>query len=89
MGHNWHTLATVSLGLFHCFINVECLNPFDFKVKREVADNIWRFWAARELATAPRFEALRFENVAPLTFSDFAFCTTVHFLRVCSSCWSE
>jgi hypothetical protein len=89
MGHNWHTLATVSFGLFHCFINVECLNPFDFKVKREVADNIWRFRAARELATAPRFEALRLEDVAPLTFSDFAFCTTVHFLRVCSSCWLE
>jgi hypothetical protein len=89
MGHNWHTLATVSFGLFHCFINVEGLNPFDFKVKWEVADNIWRFRTPRELPTTARFEALRFEDVAPLTLSDFAFCTTVHFLRVRSSCWVE
>jgi len=89
MGHHWHTLATVSFGLFHSFVNVEGLNPLDFKVKWEVADNIGRFRTPRELPTTARFEALRFEDVAPLTLSDFAFCTTVHFLRVCSSCWVE
>jgi hypothetical protein len=89
MGHNWHTLATVSFGLFHSFVNVEGLNPFDFKVKWEVADDIRGIRTARELPTSPRFETFRFEDVAPLTFSNFAFCTTVHFLRVCSSCWVE
>jgi hypothetical protein len=89
MGHHWHTLATVSFGLFHSFVNVEGLNPLDFKVKREVADNVGRFRAAGKLPTTARFEALRLEDVAPLTLSDFAFCTTVHFLGVCSSCWVE
>jgi hypothetical protein len=89
MGHHWHTLATVSLGLFHSFVNVEGLNPFDFKVKWEVADNIRGIRAARKLPPAARLETLRLEDIAPLTFSDFAFCTTVHFLRVYSSCWVE
>jgi hypothetical protein len=78
MGHNWHTLATVSLGLFHCFINVEGLNPFDLKVKREVRDNIGRLRAAGELTPAARFKTFFFEDVTPLTFSNLAFLTTVH-----------
>jgi len=85
MGHHWHTLATVSLGLFHSFVNVEGLNPFDFKVKWEVADNIRGIRAARKLPPTARLETPCFEDIAPLTLPDFAFCTAVHFLLVSSS----
>jgi hypothetical protein len=92
MGHHWHTLATVALGLFHSFINVEGLNPLDLKVKREVRDNVWRLGAARKLPSAPRLVAFRLEDISPFTLSNFSFCAAVHnliFLFVFSSWRSE
>jgi len=46
MGHDRNFLSAISLGLFHSFINVEGLNPFDLKVKREVRDNVGTVLAA-------------------------------------------
>jgi hypothetical protein len=89
MGHHWHTFATVSFGLLHSFINVEGLNPLDLKVKREVRDNIRRLGTPRELPSAPRLVAFRFEDISPFTLSNFSFCAAVHiliFLFVFSSC---
>ena len=45
MGHDRHLLATISLGLFHSFINVEGLNPLDLKMEREVGDHVRAFRA--------------------------------------------
>lgn len=78
MGHDRHLLATISLGLFHSFINVEGLNPFDLKMEREIGDHVRAFRTAGELPAPTRFEALFFEDVAPLTFPNLAFLTAVH-----------
>jgi hypothetical protein len=78
MGHDRHFLSAISLGLLHSFINVEGLNPFDFKVKREVRDNVRAVRATGELPAPARFKAFVFEDIAPLTFSNLSFLTTVH-----------
>lgn len=78
MGHDRHFFSAISLGLLHSFINVEGLNPFDLKVKREVRDNIGTVFATRKLPAPARFKAFLPENVAPFAFPDFSFLTTVH-----------
>jgi hypothetical protein len=78
MGHNRHFLSAISLGLLHSFINVEGLNPFDLKVKREVRDNVGAVRTPRELPAPARLEALVFEDVAPLTFPNLSLLTAVH-----------
>lgn len=78
MGHDRHFFSAISLGLFHSFINVEGLNPFDLKVKREVRDNVRAVLATRELTAAARFKTFFSEDITPLPFPNFAFLTTVH-----------
>ena len=78
MGHDRHFFSAISLGLLHSFINVEGLNPFDLKVKREVRDNVRAFGTARELPSPTRLETLVLEDVAPLTLPNLSFLTTVH-----------
>jgi hypothetical protein len=78
MGHDRHFLSAISLGLLHSFINVEGLNPFDFKVKREVRDNVRAVRATGELPAPARLKALVFEDIAPLTFPNLSFLTAVH-----------
>lgn len=78
MGHDRNFFSTISLGLFHSFINVEGLNPFDFKVKREVRDNIGTVLAARKLPPASCLKTFFPEDITPLPFPNLAFLTTVH-----------
>jgi len=78
MGHDRHFLSAISLGLLHSFINVEGLNPFDLKVKREVRDNVRAVFAPRKLPAPPCLKPLSPEDISPLTFPNLAFLTTVH-----------
>lgn len=78
MGHDRNFLSAISLGLFHSFINVEGLNPFDLKVKREVRDNIGTVFTARKLPATPGFKTFFPEDVTPLPFPNLAFLTAVH-----------
>ena len=78
MGHDRHFLSAISLGLLHSFINVEGLNPFDLKVKREVRDNVRAVLAPRKLPAPSGLKPFGPEYVAPFTFPNLAFLTTVH-----------
>ena len=78
MGHNRSFSSAISLGLLHSFINVEGLNPFDLKVKREVRDNVRAVLAAGKLPAAACLKSFFFEDITPLTFPNLAFLTAVH-----------
>ena len=78
MGHDRHLFPTISLGLFHSFINVEGLNPLDLKMEREVGDHVRAFRATGELTAPAGFETFFLEDVAPLTLPNLSFLTAVH-----------